>query len=427
MVQLQFISKILETKDFSIITDNMLDETYFIGYENEFRFIKEHIDEYGNVPDKATFLSKFPEIELVEVAESDIYLVNTIREEFLYNRSVPIIQKMADLMSTDANAAAQYLLSELPNLQPSYSINAIDIISQADNRLLQYNDKKVNKDKWFYTTGFQELDEAFGGGIQSEEELVVLFARPNQGKSWILAKICTHLWQIGRNVGYISPEMSADSIGYRFDTLNQHISNTDLMHGNEIKDYESYIQSLKEKKNKFIVATPIDFNRKITISKIKNFIKQNKLDIIAIDGITYLTDERYKRGDNKTTTLTNLSEDLISLSMELSIPILVVVQSNRSGAMDKETDGTPELESIRDSDGIAMNATKVISIRQTNEGLEIGIKKQRFGPVNQKLLYDWDIDTGTFTSIPVSGRSRDKDSIDKMKEHYKKKDKEDVF
>ena len=117
---------------------------------------------------------------------------------------------------------------------------------------------------------------------------------------------------------------------------------------------------------------------------------------MGIDGITYLTDERYKKGDNKTISLTNISEDLTSLSIELGIPILVVVQSNRQGAKDADTDGTPELETIRDSDGIAQNATKVIALRQTGAGLEFGIKKHRDGIHGGKLIYYRDIDKGQF-------------------------------
>ncbi len=86
--------------------------------------------------------------------------------------------------------------------------------------------------------------------------------------------------------------------------------------------------------------------------------------------------------------------------MELGIPIIVVVQSNRSGAKDKDTEGTPELESIRDSDGISHNATKVIALRQTGAGLEFGIKKHRDGVSGGKLIYYWDIDKGIFNYIP---------------------------
>ena len=61
--------------------------------------------------------------------------------------------------------------------------------------------------------------------------------------------------------------------------------------------------------------------------------------------------KRYKKGDNKTISLINISEDLMALSIELGIPILVVVQSTRGGVKNADSEGTPELENIRDSDG----------------------------------------------------------------------------
>lgn len=76
------------------------------------------------------------------------------------------------------------------------------------------------------------------------------------------------------------------------------------------------------------------------------------------------------------------------------------MQSNRGGVKDADSDGTPELENIRDSDGIAQNATKVIALRQTGAGLEFGIKKHRDGVTGGKLVYYWDIDHGTFNYIP---------------------------
>ena len=428
MIQLQIISKILETKDISFIENNYLTPEYFVGYETEFNYIWNHYKNFGNIPDKATFLSKFPDIDLVEVTESDRYLVETLREEYLYYQSVPVVQKIADLLKTDANAAVEYMLHSVQELQPDYGINSIDIISQAGERLEQYEERKNKQDDWFITTGFQELDEQIHG-LQRGEEFVVIVARVNQGKSWILEKMCTHIWQIGYNVGYISPEMGAVSVGYRFDTLYKNFSNKNLMWGNDVEKYEDYINSLKSNEHKFLVATPIDFQRQITISKLRNWVKQQKLDVLAIDGITYLTDERYKRGDNKTSTLTNISEDLMSLSIEMGIPILVVVQANR-GATTDEGDGTPELENIRDSDGIAYNASKVISIRQLkNSVLRMEIKKQRFGKIGERLDYTWDIDTGNFELLSnYEDAEEEKDTERKVKKMKKKyQDKEDVF
>ena len=429
MIALQVLSKIIATGSNDLVEDNLLDESYFVGYENEFNFIEEHYKEYGNIPDKATFISKFPDVELVEVEETDRYLISALREENIYYRAIPIIQQSAKLLKGDANDAVEYLMNEIKTLQPNYDLKATNIITDAKERYDQYVERKEHQEEWYFTSGFQELDELIHG-IQREEELFVIFARTNQGKSWVLEKMCTHIWSLGFNVGYISPEMSANSIGYRFDTLYNNFSNKALMWGkDDVKDYEDYINSLPEHENKFIVSTPNDFNKKITVTKLKNWTQQYKLDVIAIDGITYLTDERFRRGDTKTTTLTNISEDLMSLSMELHIPVLVVVQANRTGTIDKESEGTPELESIRDSDGISHNASKVLSIRQQDSVLEMGIKKQRFGAVGGKLLYAWDIDTGQFTFIPsyddAEKPAKTESKVIDIKKLYQ--DKEDLF
>lgn len=432
MIQLQAISKIIASGNNSIVENNMLTEDYFTGYEKEYNFIQDHYRMYGNVPDKATFLAKFPDIELVEVTETDDYLIDTIREEHLYTEMVPIIQKAAKLLNDDSNSAAEFALNAIKNLQTSYRLGGTDIIADAMQRYEQFMTRKEHQTERFFTTGFPELDD-LTHGIQRGEEFFVIFARTNQGKSWVLEKMCTHVWQIGYNVGYVSPEMGADSIGYRFDTLFRNYSNSGLTWGkNDIDEdeYREYVEGLKEYKNKFIVSTPIDFNKQITVTKLKNWIKQYKLDLVAIDGITYMSDERFKRGDNKTTSLTNISEDLMALSMELKVPILVVVQANRSGVVEKGTVNTPELESIRDSDGIAHNASKILSINQREFGvLDMIVKKQRFGPVGGKLTYNWDINLGEFTYVPTFDDAdtspMKKEKIEKVRQSFN--DSTDVF
>ena len=432
MVALQIISKILESNNNAIVEENFLTDEYFVGYEKEFNFIQEHVRKYGNVPDKATFLSNFPEIELVEVNESDRYLVDTIREEHLYTQSAPILTKMANILKEDSNAAVEYMVSQLANLQPSYDIGGTDIVSNASKRFEQFKERKENPKEWRFETGFPELDDQIDG-IQREEELFVIFARTNQGKSWVLEKMCAHVWGLGFNVGYFSPEMSDNSIGFRFDTLTQHYANRGLITGGSDIDedaYSQYIANLSCNEHRFVVSNPSDFQNAPTVSKLKKWIRKYKLDLIAIDGIKYLSDERGKRGDNLTTSLTNISEDLMSLSIELKVPVLVVVQANRTGVVGDEEDGTPELESIRDSDGIAQNASKTISVQQKkNNILEMGIKKNRNGVRNGKLKYTWDINTGEFTFVPslddAEPKERTRKKVEDTKEKYKSKT--DVF
>lgn len=415
MVELQFLNYALTKKDTNIFQDNGIDSDYFPEYVDEYNFIQNHIEQYKKIPDVETFISNFPNFDILNVQESETYLVDTLREEYLYTKSVPVIKKAVELLRQDANEASNYLQKEMVNLQPNFKISGIDIIHQ-DTRVKTFENKSLDENHGFIPTGFQELDDIIYGW-QRGEEFVVLYARTNQGKSWVLVKFMQHAWQIGETVGYISPEMSPDKIGYRFDTLQHNISNKALVRGDTntvaLNDYENYTDELKQHENKFIVATPMDFNKKITVTKLRNFVKQNDITILAIDGITYLTDERYKRGDNKTTTLTNISEDLILLSNELQIPVLVVVQANRGG-IKEDPNATPELEDIRDSDGIAQNATKVISLRQKNhDSLIMEVKKHRDAEYGDKLVYSWDIDTGIFNYIPNEPKEEYEDEIEK--------------
>jgi replicative DNA helicase len=427
MIVLQVLNKIIESKEFNIVTENNLTEEHFIGYENEFKFILEHFNNYKKVPNKETFLSVFNEFDLITVTEPDKYLIDALNEEYLYYQSAKALQKTADILKVNSIDALEYLQGEVKNLQGITKLGGVDIIKESDERFKNYEKRVAGEKSFFITTGFEELDDIIHGWSKGQE-LVIFFARIGQGKSWVLVRCLTHAWEIGLNVGLISPEMSAEKIGYRFDTLKNNFSNSNLVWGKEEEGYKDYIEDLKKKDNCFKIGTSKDFNKKITVSKIRQFCISNNLDILGIDGLAYLHDERHQKGDNKTTALTNISEDLFLLSEELQIPMLTVLQSNRGGVKEDEK-GTPEIENIRDSDGPAMNATKIIALRQTGAGIEFGIKKHRDGVTGGKLIYYWDINTGVFNYIPSEDDTIDRDKkVARVKEIKKSfKDGTDVF
>ena len=423
MIERQVLSRILESKDYSIVTQNMLDVSYFPSFQEEFKFIDSHVNEYNVVPDQLTFLAKFPNFELVEVTEPNEFLVNSLREEDLYRRCVPTLYRIRDLLQTDANAAAEFMLTATKELQPNYNLKGTDIIAQSETRYNEHLNRAQHQDSWFFETGFKELDDIITG-LQRGEELCVLFARLGNGKSWVLEKMCSHIWGLGFNVGYLSPEMSAMSVGFRFDSLRNNFSNRGLMTGKQGGDeYKTYIDELKTHKNKFIVSTPNDLGGHVTVSKIRNWVKQYKLDLVAIDGVKYLADERAHRGDNETTALTNISEDLMELSIELKIPILVVCQANREGVQDTQSDSMPQIENIRSSDGIAQNASKVVALRQKDNMLFMQVQKNRFHKCGNKLRYLWDIDTGNFTYVMADDTPRKRQDGDSSRP----KDRGNVF
>lgn len=405
MIQLQMLNYILRTKNIDLLTQ--YDEQFFPDYPSEYKFIQGHLKKYKSIPDYETVLEKFNDFTVLEVNESEPYLKSKLYEEYVYNTSVSIINKGAEMYNKDASLATNFIITKLKEIKPPDTDYGTDIIKSAQDRYDILFDKIFNEDtdKKPYSTGLKELDLIIDG-LQKGEEFVILFARTNNGKSWIAEKMAISVWDQGGNIGYFSPEMSADSLGYRFDTLFQNFDNKG-MNGSkadfDINKYKSYIKKLSQNTHGFHITNPADFNRTPSVSKFRKWIEDKNLSMIVIDGLSYVYDERSGNRAKETDRLTNISEDLMSLSVEMHIPIIGVVQANRTAARDSDgevNDDTPDLDTIRNSDGISHNASKVIAIRTKNNTLTLTIEKNRSGVIGNKLIYNWDINTGKFTYMP---------------------------
>ena len=163
MVVLQSINKILKTGNFDLVLNNNLSKEMFLQYEDEFEYINNFYKKYGKVPDKETFLEQFPDFNLVEVSESDKYLIDKINEEYLYYKTVPVVQNVAEKLKSNSEEAVEYLLQEIPKLTNLQKSEGIDIVQNAEQRYNEYQEKLKGKDLQYITTGFEELDSIFKG------------------------------------------------------------------------------------------------------------------------------------------------------------------------------------------------------------------------------------------------------------------------
>ena len=423
MVDIQIISKVLNTGNIEIIVHNGLNSDYFPNYSEEFKFLLNHYKQFNKVPDKETFLSNFPDFNIIQVQEADAYLLDKISEEYLYNRSVPVLKRVEELIQNDSRKAIEYLQQELPFLTSKLRLQAKDIVKDSDERIAELEKRKDGK--YFITTGFKELDNALMGW-QRGEDLVTVMGRTNQGKSWCLLKFLEEAWKNNYRVGLYSGEMSTTQVGFRFDTIYNNFSNTVLTKGSQdIEKYKEYIADLKQK-NSFFVITPEDMGGSCTITKLEAFIQKYKLDILGVDQYSLMEDENFKPGQPLRMKYDNISKGLFLLSCKYKIPVLAAVQANRASVTkDKKSKAEgPKLEHISEADAIAHNSSRVIAMRQDDGKLEFEIVKNRIGGRNGKYLYRWLIDTGKFEYVPTLDNN-DIEQVEQIKKQFR--DKEDVF
>lgn len=191
MIQCQALNAILKRKDMSFVVINNIDVSFFCDYSNEFTYIKEHYDTYGNVPDIATFISKFPKFDVLEVNESDNYLVDELYKDKNKRLLANTFNRVRDLIIKDnTEEALNYYMKSLDDLSAGKHLDCVDLIHDT-SRYEKYLEKCKDYSKYYVSTGFKELDKLIGGWDRTEE-LATIVARTGVGKAQPLStKIIT--------------------------------------------------------------------------------------------------------------------------------------------------------------------------------------------------------------------------------------------
>ena len=389
MEELQLIYLILTNRSLEPLYANELSVEHFIQYRNVIDFIMKFNTDNMDVPSFETVASNFSNIEWPTEEENPEYLAKQIKENFVFATAMGVINGNEQALKANSFEGVNKIVTGLTEL--------LKINESPYESLLVRDTPEDNVSVSYITTGFSLLDEQISG-FRDKDELITLTGRTRAGKSWILLKMLLSSWKNGLNVGLYSGEMNKKDITDRFDTLNLNRSNRDISEGLYDKDptFKEYKKALEDKPNKFVLQTFKTLKRKANVRDIEAMIVKHKLDVIGIDQLSLMNDIRYERGNTIRQSYDNISMDLFHLAEKYNVVIILLVQLNREAAKQD----FPTLENIAESDAIAQNSSKVISInRDANNILSIRTLKNRYGPTGKDVKYIWDIDLGTFREL----------------------------
>lgn len=423
VVQVQFINYLLNNETLDPVFQFNIDESYFPGFEKEFNFIIDYynktkkIDGKGRVPDKVTFSYHFPDFPLFETNDAINTMYKDLLEQKLYAMFVEVIKTAASKSKESSFEAIEYTKNEIEKLfklSQSTLGEGTEIISAAKERLDDYLRRVKVHGMLGIPTGLKSLDEQLHGWLP--EDFVVIIARTNEGKSWLLLYFMLQAWLAGKKVAVYSGEMSALMYGFRFDTLYKHFSNKGLIAGDvdlgdpsnpevgakSMKEYQQYIESLLNGDYPdFRIFTQKDFNGKMNVNHMKVLQDKYGFDIWGIDQLSLMSDVR--KAKETRFILANISEDLFHFTEEYQIPVIAVHQANRRAveSRKKNQSDTPELEHSAEADAIAQNSTRFLSMAQVENGAKLRVLKNRYGQKGQEFLAVWNINFGIFKEVDI--------------------------
>ena len=400
MIQNQVLNEILQNKDSNIIILNNLTSEYFSDYVNEFNFIKNHLNQYSVIPDIETFLNVFPDFDIISVNEPTSFLLEELMKDRNKRFAAETYNKARKLLLEDRIDEAMQVLRNAAQISTSFvAMQAVDLITDR-SRYDTYIDMVDNPDKYFITTGFKELDKILGGW-NTQEDVATIVARNGLGKSWVLFKCAAAAAQAGKRVGVYSGEMSEDSVGFRVDSIIQHISNGSLVHGSaSVKNqYKNYLDNLENLvPGHLFVLTPKQINGPATISTFRAFVEKYNLDILFIDQHSLIIDERGAK--NPIEQAANISTDIKLLQTTKRIPVISVSQQNREKVEGSNGEKSFDTTQVARSDKIAQDSSVVIFIERTEDLMKLHLVKSRQTTSGNILTYKIDLNQGEWIYIP---------------------------
>ena len=400
-IELQLISKILTSDNIEEVEALCaFDETYYSVFKRHIQFIFDHKQKYGDVPDVFTFQAQFPEVTLVQVSEPVAYLQSEMKKNKQHILLLETFNKLKDLGSGDVGDAWLYLSKQCDAASRLNDVQPMDIIKEAKTRseqIVEYSKQSR------IPTGFDEIDKLMYGGLSTVEELVVILARTNTGKSWFCTKVMESAQKNGFPVAYYSPEMQAAFLATRFDTWRGHFQNSQLYRGNYTEEYYKYIQSLGKENTSAFVIEDKDMQDGVSVRRLEPFIRKHGIKLLIVDGISYMVDD--ERSDRDHEKYKHIASSLFSLSKKYGCAVLLVMQANRETKESKDDKGDPfpTMYNAEGSDHPARIATQVFSLRQIFDKhvLDIRLEKSRMANnQNPVLSYSWDVNTGNMQYLP---------------------------
>lgn len=313
------------------------------------------------------------------VANSEYYF-NIVKKHARLRTLISVAQTMADeayALDPDDTAltraeAALYALAETgrrakPTLIAGYVEEALNDIRKRSESREAYRG---------VPTGFTYLDMMLGGGFQ-KSDLIILAARPGQGKT-SFAMNCAVNAALSRrpdnkepySVAVFSLEMSAVQLARRilcsvgdFSMTLANRAAVDKRGWSRLFGAQDKLASTKLYVDESGNITPAEI-----LSKCRALKHSDGLDFIMIDYLQLM--QSGKRIDNIVREIGEMTRALKLAAKELDVPILLLSQMSRG--IEQRKDPKPQLSDLRDSGAIEQDADIVLFLERKEDGTEGG-------------------------------------------------------
>lgn len=213
-------------------------------------------------------------------------------------------------------------------------------------------------------TGFTDLDQILSG--MQNSNLLILAARPGQGKTALAVNIAQHVGVVEKlPVGIFSLEMSQEELVDRLLVGEADVDAWKLKTGKLSEDDFSKLSDAMGK----LADAPIfiDDTPGISISEMRTKARrlqlEHKISILIVDYLQLINPGKHY--DSRVQEVSIVSQSLKNIARELKIPVLAISQLSR--AVEHRGEKKPQLADLRESGAIEQDADVVMFLYRPDD------------------------------------------------------------
>jgi replicative DNA helicase len=216
-------------------------------------------------------------------------------------------------------------------------------------------------------TGITALDSAIGGLVPGR--LIVVGARPAQGKSSMIAQMAVAAMDQGVGVLLFSLEMSGSELAARMICSRAGLDSNQYMRGGlNAVDQQKARGAAESLRGPLYIDETCNLDiAEIRLRTLRYRARHGDLGLVVVDYLG-LAKAAEARGDQRYLQVGAVSLGLKQLAKELSVPVVAAHQINRGAEHEgKQTDTRPKLAQLRESGNIEQDADQVLLIWPFNK------------------------------------------------------------
>lgn len=246
-----------------------------------------------------------------------------------------------------------------------------DYLNDFEKRFDYYNRKEEK-----LPFDLEYFNKITGGGT-SKKTLNVILAGPNVGKSLTLTHFASSFLALGKNILYITLEMSEEKIAQRIDANLLNVNIGDISNLPKMM-FESKIQSLMKKTmgrliiKEYPTSSAHSGHFRTLLSELS--LKQSFVpDVVFVDYLNICASSRYSKNYSASsyTIVKSIAEELRGLAVEHNFPLWTATQLTRSGYSSSDPDMADTSECIFVDETIQMRDGIIKKISEVSVGDQI--------------------------------------------------------